>query len=136
MRRLARTILVVCTAFAALVASSLQGRVLCYADQGRHFEVEAPHEATGCPDVHGDHGDSDHQQNHERCTDLAAEFSVSREAARSSIDVYPAALAFAPTVAVVSCDVVVAPSTSATVALADPSDPSGVDRLRTIILLV
>ena len=94
MARLAHGILVVCTVFATFLAASLQGRVLCSADGGGHFAIEAPHPETGCPGGHDEHHgtDAEHRDAPADCTDVSAEFAVARELTPASVDVLHAPL--------------------------------------------
>jgi hypothetical protein len=142
MRRFAQLLLVLSTAFAAFVASSLQGRVLCYADGGGHVALEAPHNDTGCTDAHEGHfegglGESkpEHDPHHNGCTDLSAEFSVGREASRVYVDAHHAQLTTAFTIPLpfpaTSGDHDVCPSDIDS----HPPAPTDLGRLGTIILL-
>lgn len=76
-------------AFGTLMVASLQGRVLCYSPDGRHFALETPHEDTGCPSRHERHEESDgeHAPHPTDCTDISADVAVIREVtSASSID--------------------------------------------------
>lgn len=139
--RLARSILVLCTAFAALIASTLQGNVLCYADDGRHLAVEAPHAGEAAHNHDGGQCDSvpAEEPAHGHCTDVAAEFSATRELQTRwamsleshSVDVTPPPLLpAAPFAAAV--DTPGFPVHG----MAGPPAPPGLACLRTIVLLV
>ena len=140
--RLARFILVVCTAFAALVASTLQGNVLCYADDGRHLAVEAPHASCAAHAHHHGHHDPGPAEEpaHGHCTDVAAEFSATRELQTRwarSLESHPGgdltpppSLPAAPFAAAADTPGFLVPWT------AGPPEPPGLACLRTIILLV
>lgn len=137
MRRLCRAILVLCTAVAAFGATSLQGKVLCYSHCGRHVAVEAPHADGCCPAGHEghDHPDEGHDADSEGCTDVCADFPVTREAAPQSVDLHQADLAFASLGSSIQFAVT---QLDATASIADTHPPAPPDhtRLRTIVLLV
>jgi hypothetical protein len=143
----ARVILVVCTVFATFLAASLQGRVLCCANDGGHFAIEAPHPEAGCPAGHdedehhsddGNAGGTDGGHPDEApagCTDVSAEFDVGRELTAAPADALHAPL---------PCVSITAPTAPAGLAhlsfdsLAARGHPpacSDLARLRTIILL-
>ena len=139
MRRLARVILVGCTAFAALVAASLQGKVLCYADGGRHVAVEAPHPERIGGAAHHDHhceSDSSHEPEHDRCTDVSADFSATREASSRSTQFYHVDLILPPVVPLMAFTVPADLAPLSLTANDQPPGPPGLSCLRTIILLV
>jgi hypothetical protein len=148
MRRLPRVILVLATALAAFAAASLQDKVLCYSDCGRHIAFEPPHAGGGCPAGHDGH---DHAASHvepetshseapapdsDDCTDVTADFPVIRELTGSSIDVERAELPLSPSA--VPTNVV----SSTPVAVSTRPDrthgppPLALACLRTIVLLV
>ena len=137
MRRIARTLLVFCTAFAAFVASSLQGNVVCYAEGGQHVAIEAPHPDSGCPGGHEEHRESstgdEPEQDH--CTDVSAKFSAARETSSRSTHAHYAESAMAPALLITP----LAPSVDLPIASrktgVDPG-PSELGCLRTIILVV
>ena len=137
MRRLCRAILVLCTAVAAFGATSLQGKVLCYSHCDRHLAVEAPH-ADGCcsagHDGH-DHSDDGRDADSEGCTDVSADFPVTREAALNSVDLHQADLAIA-SVGFSVPFAVTQPNPTASVADTHPPAPPDLACLRTIVLLV
>lgn len=136
---LARAILVVSTACAVLVASSLQGKVVCYADDGRHVAVEAPHRPSAASshhhhhDQHDEHGHG-HEPEHERCTDVSVEFSASRDLTPRSApqDIQLAAPVLLPLAFLAIANHPVA----APAADGDPPGTPAISCLRTIILLV
>lgn len=143
MRRLARAILVVCTVFAALVASALQGNVLCYADDGRHVAVEAPHPRDAHHADHAGHCDSTpapaDEPEHGHCTDVAAEFSATRELQTRggrSLDDQCTSLTFAPPLTPAAYTTIADHAALPIQGLAGPPAPPGLACLRTIILLV
>ena len=140
---LARTILVISTAFAALVASTLQGNVLCYADDGRHLAVEAPH-PTAADHAHQHlHCDSvpAEEPAHGHCTDVAAEFSATREIQTRgalSLESHPGAGDLTPPPLLPATPFAAATDTTGLPArgMAGPPAPPGLACLRTIVLLV
>ena len=139
--RLARSILAVCTAFAALIASTLQGNVLCYADGGRHVAVEAPHASGAAHTHHHGHGDSDPAEEpaHGHCTDVAAEFSATRELQTRwalSLESHSADLTPPPLLPAAPFAVAVDAPGFPIHGMAGPPAPPGLACLRTIILLV
>src|SRR5688572_25692064 len=87
MLQLARTFLILCTATAAFVASSLQGKVLCIGEEG-HAAVEPPHNEVTCAAEHGTHehdGDG-HEQDGRDCSDVSADFLAARDGAATAVD--------------------------------------------------
>jgi hypothetical protein len=137
MMRLARSIFLVSTAFATLVAAMLQGRVLCSADGGTHFAIEEPHEHTGCPDGHDEHPATEREDRPlpGDCTDISADFSLAREVAPASPDVLHAPLAGLSPLSLI---VLVARADHEVYAHASVDHPPGSEdlpRLRTIVLL-
>jgi hypothetical protein len=137
MLRLCRAILALCTAVAAFGAASLQGKVLCYSHCGRHVAVEAPHTDGCCPAGHEghDHSDEEHDGDSEGCTDVSADFPVTREAAPHGVDLHQADLAFAALWSSIQTAVI---DFDPTASLADTHPPAPPDLacLRTIVLLV
>ena len=137
---LARAILVVSTACAVLVASSLQGKVVCYADDGRHVAVEAPHRTSAASshhhhhDQHDEHGDG-HEPEHERCTDVSAEFSASRDLTPRSAPLQNIELA-APALLPLAIFAVANHPVAAPAVDSEPPVAPALFCLRTIILLV
>jgi hypothetical protein len=83
-----RTFLVVCTALAAFVASSLQGKVLCFGEEG-HAAVEPPHAKAPCAATHESHEhDGDGREDDDReCSDVSADFLTLRDGAAAAGDV-------------------------------------------------
>jgi hypothetical protein len=149
MLRLARLVLVTFTALATFVAASLQGRVLCYSHCGGHLAVEAPHPETACPSHHGplhdshDAGDAGHsdpshgdQPAPAGCTDVSADFVVSRDTAATPSDGAHVALAAAPAPLPSAMGVLPELSRFARHDEANPPPDSGpLACLRTIVLL-
>lgn len=137
MRRFSRTLLVVCTAFAALVGTSLQGNVLCYSEGGDHVAIELPHADTGCPDGHDEPGRSSSGDAPEPsgCTDVAAKYSAICEGSAPPPLAHSAEPTFAPPVLIEPCILSLAPSLIF-LASGHPPAPPPFGGLRTIILLV
>lgn len=87
MIRPARTFLVLCTALAAFVASSLQGKVLCFGDEG-HAAVEAPHAEATCSAVHDEHEHEAPAPNSDDrdCSDVSADLLAARDGLAKTAD--------------------------------------------------
>ena len=93
MKRVARSTLLLCTAFATFFAAMLHGRVLCSANAGSHFAIEQPHRDTGCPSGHDEHPETEGEHRLPAdCTDISADFSLAREVVPASTDVFHAPL--------------------------------------------
>lgn len=136
MGRLPRAILVLFTCLAAFAATSLQGKVLCYSDCGRHFAFEAPHSDNGCPGGHEGHDHPAPDSESKGCTDVSADFPVIREAAKSSFDTHHAKLAALATGPVIQVVSLADHFFRTPVGVSHGPLPPGLACLRTIVLLV
>jgi hypothetical protein len=98
MNRPARTLLVVCTALAAFVASSLQGKVLCFGEEG-HAAVEAPHTDTPCTAEHEqhEHRGPDRGPDDRECSDISADLLAARDGHATTADLSHLHAGLAPT---------------------------------------
>jgi hypothetical protein len=130
-----RAILVLFTAFAAFVASSLQDKVLCYSDCGHHLAFEPVHAEAGCPAGHQGHGHSDDSESND-CTDLTADFPVTREAMPASLNTHHVEPAILPAVSLLHAAGLPGLPSGASPNRTQPPAPSDLVCLRTIILLV
>lgn len=133
----ARTFLVLCTALAAFVASSLQGKVLCFGEEG-HAAVEAPHADAGCAaadDAH-EHEGEDHDPDHRPCSDVSANLLAVRGEAPAAADLLHFDLAlFAPAAQEILISRLHLPRPGFGLGTHPPSD-GGLACLRCVILLI
>lgn len=139
---LARLVLVLFTALAASAATSLQGRVLCYGESGQHMAVEAPHPESPCLDGHSHPGDSSQERQPKQdphrtgCTDVSADFQLTRAASRATLDTHHAELAVVLAMPLLFS----ATPTESTFIRSDgvshPPARMDLDCLRTVVLLV